>query len=55
MINEKNIDRFHNELTMRLGYERIMKDTITIHESEEPTATWRVPGYDEIFFNVSIA
>jgi len=34
-----NIERFHNELAMRLGYECIVKDkrfSISVEESEEP-------------------
>jgi len=34
-----NIERFHNELAMRLGYERIVKDkriSISVEESAEP-------------------
>lgn len=38
---------------MRLGYERIMKDGITIEESEDPMVTLRVPGHDEISFKAS--
>ena len=33
------IERFHNELAMRLGYERIVKDkriSISVEESDEP-------------------
>ena len=33
-----NIERFHNELTMRLGYERIVKDKrilISVEESDD--------------------
>lgn len=35
-----NIERFHNELAMRLGYERIVKDkriSISVKESDEPS------------------
>ena len=34
-----NIERFHNELAMRLGYERIVKDkriSISVEESDDP-------------------
>lgn len=34
-----NIERFHNELTMWLGYERIVKDkrfSISVEESDVP-------------------
>lgn len=35
-----NIERFHSELAMRLGYERIVKDkriSISVKESDEPS------------------
>ena len=48
-----NIDRFHNELAMRLGYERILKDAIIIDEAEDPMMTLRVPGYDVFSFKAS--
>ena len=34
-----NIERFHNQLAMRLGYERIVKDnriSISVEESDGP-------------------
>lgn len=34
-----NIERFHNEMAMRLGYERIVKDkriSISVKESDDP-------------------
>jgi len=44
-----NIERFHNELAMRLGYERIVKDKrilISVEESEEPLVTLKImQGY----------
>lgn len=51
-----NIERFHNELAMRLGYERIVKDKriqISVEESEDPMVSLRVQGYDEISFKAS--
>lgn len=48
-----NIERFHNELAMRLGYERIVKDTVTIDDSEDPMVTLRVQGYEDISFKAS--
>lgn len=51
-----NIERFHNEIAMRLGYERIVKDkrvTIKITESDDPWVTLRVQGYDDIRFLAS--
>ena len=37
-----DIERFHNELAMRLGYERIVKDKrilITVEDSDDPWVT----------------
>jgi len=51
-----NIERFHNELAMRLGYERIVKDKrilISVEESDEPWVTLKVEGFDDIRFNAS--
>ena len=51
-----NIERFHNELAMRLGYERIVKDKrihISVKESDEPWMTLRVDGDEDIRFKVS--
>ena len=38
---------------MRLGYQRILKKTITFQESDDPMITLKVPGYDEMSFKVS--
>ena len=51
-----NVERFHNELAMRLGYERIGKDKgmqISIEESNVPWVTLKILGYDEIKFKAS--
>jgi len=51
-----DIERFHNELAMRLGYERIVKDKrimISVEESEEPFVTLKVDGYDDIRLKAS--
>ena len=51
-----NIERFHNELAMQLGYERIVKDKrilISIDETDDPWVTLKVQGHDEIRFRVS--
>ena len=51
-----NIERFHNELAMRLGYERIVKDKrilISVEESDDPMVTLKVKGHDNISFNAS--
>lgn len=49
-------ERFHNEIAIRLGYERIVKDkriTILIEESEMPCVTLKIQGYYDLKFNVS--
>lgn len=46
-----NIERFHNELAMRLGYERIVKDkriSFVVEEGEEPWVAIKIQGYPEI-------
>lgn len=51
-----NIERFHNELAMRLGYERIVKDKkmqIFVEESDDPVVTLKVEGGDGICFRVT--
>ena len=51
-----NIERFHNELAMRLGYERIVKDKrilITVEESDAPVVTLKVQGCEDIRFRAS--
>lgn len=51
-----NIERFHNELAMRLGYERIVKDKriqISVEESDDPLVTLKVEGYDDVKFKAS--
>ena len=51
-----DIERFHNELAMRLGYERIVKDKrilIAVEESDDPWVTLRVEGYDDLRFKAS--
>ena len=48
-----NIERFHNELAMRLGYERIVNDKkilISVEESEDPVVTLKVQGGEDIRF-----
>ena len=42
-----DIERFHNELAMRLGYERIVKDKrilIAVEESDDPWVTLKFQG-----------
>lgn len=51
-----NIERFHNELAMRLGYERIVNDkrfTLIVEESDDPIVTLKVQGHDDIRFKAS--
>ena len=51
-----DIEIFHNELAMRLGYERIVKDKrilISVEESDDPWVTLRVEGYDDFRFKAS--
>lgn len=51
-----NLERFHNELAMRLGYERIVKDKriqISVEESNDPWVTLKIDGYDDIKFKAS--
>ena len=51
-----NIEKFHNELAMRLGYERIVKDKrilISVEDSDDPLVTLKVQGHDDIRFNAS--
>lgn len=40
-----NKEKFHNELAMRLGYERIVKDKkiqISLEESDDPWVTLKI-------------
>ena len=51
-----NIGRFHNELAMRLGYERIVKDKrilISVEESDDPWVILKVDGCDDVKFKAS--
>lgn len=51
-----DIERFHNELAMRLGYERVVKDKeilITVEESDDPVVTLKVHGHEDICFKAS--
>ena len=46
-----DIERFHNELAMRLGYERIVKDKrilIFVEESDNPLVMLTIDGSVEI-------
>lgn len=49
-------ERFHNELAMRLGYERIVKDkriSISVEETEDPRVTLTVQGFGDFRFKAS--
>lgn len=51
-----DIERFHNELAMRLGYERIVNDKrilISVEESDDPVVTLKVEGCKDIRFKAS--
>lgn len=51
-----NIERFHNELAMRLGYERIVKDKriqISVEESDDPVVTLKIEDGEDIRFAVT--
>ncbi len=48
--------RFHNELAMRLGYERIVNEKgfqISVDDSDDPWVTLNVQGHDDIRFKAS--
>ena len=51
-----NRERFHNELAMRLGYERIVNEKrirIFVNESEDPWVTLKVDGCQDFRFRVA--
>ena len=51
-----NIERFHNELAMQLGYERIVKNKrilISVDETDDPWVTLKLQGHDDIRFKAS--
>ena len=52
-----NKERFHNELAMQLGYERIMKDKrilISVDDADAPWVTLKVQGHEDIRFNAAV-
>ena len=54
--NRMNIERFHNELAMRLGYERIVKDKrilISVEEFDIPWVTLKVEGEEDVRFRAT--
>ena len=51
-----NIERFHNGLALRLGYERIVNDKrilISVEESDDPVVTLKVQEGEDIRFKAS--
>ncbi len=51
-----DIERFHNELAMRLGYERIVKNKrilIAVEESEDPLVMLTIDGSERMRFKAS--
>ena len=51
-----NIERFHNEFAMRLGYERIVQDKrilISVEESDDPVVTLKIQGCEDVRFKPS--
>lgn len=43
-------DRFHNQLALNLGYERIVKDkriTIEVDEADDPWVTLKIQGHPD--------
>ena len=51
-----NIERFHNELAMQLGYERIVNDKrilISVEDSDSLWVTLKIKGHDDIRFKAS--
>ena len=51
-----DIEKFHNELAMRLGYECIVKDKrilISVEDSDDPWVTLKIDGNDDIRFKAS--
>ena len=46
-----NKERFHNQLALNLGYERIVKDkriTIQVDDSDDPWVTLNIQDYPEV-------
>ena len=44
-------DRFHNQLALNLGYERIVKDkriTIDVDEANDPLVTLKIQGHPDV-------
>ena len=46
-----NKERFHNQLALNLGYERIVNDkriTIEVDEADDPWVTIKIQGYPDV-------
>ena len=51
-----NIEKFHNQLALSLGYERIVQNkgiSILVEESADPYATLKILGYEDFKFQAS--
>ena len=51
-----NREKFHNELALRLGYERIVTDKkilISVEESDERLVTLKIDGSEDVLFKAS--
>lgn len=52
-----NKDRFHNQLALNLGYQRIVNDkriTIDVDEADDPWVSLKIQGHsDEVCFKAS--
>lgn len=50
-VHDMNKDRFHNQLALHLGYERIVKDkriTIEVDEAHDPWVTLKIQGHTDV-------
>ena len=46
-----NKDKFHNQLALSLGYERIVKDkriTIEVDDADDPWVTLKIQGHPDV-------
>lgn len=50
-----DIDRFHNQLALSIGYKLIndKRFTLIVEESDDPIVTLKVQGHDDIRFKAS--
>lgn len=51
-----NIDRFHNQLALSIGYKLIndKRFTLEVEDSDDPWVTLKVLGHDDIRFKASV-